>query len=65
MSDDVIAEGVGTDRLRQGPGRYPGTALPGRPGNVANAGHRTTYAAPFYKASRALLCGALLAGGVS
>jgi len=48
MSDDVIVEGVGTDQLRQGPGHYPGTPLPGQPGNVAIAGHRTTYAAPFY-----------------
>lgn len=48
MSDDVIVEGVGTDQLRQGPGHYPGTPLPGEPGNVAIAGHRTTYAAPFY-----------------
>jgi sortase A len=48
MSDDVIVEGVGTDQLRQGPGHYPGTPLPGQPGNSAIAGHRTTYAAPFY-----------------
>jgi len=48
MNDDVIVEGVGTDQLRQGPGHYPDTALPGQPGNVAIAGHRTTYAAPFY-----------------
>jgi sortase A len=48
MTDDVIVQGVGTDQLRQGPGHYPGTPLPGAPGNVAIAGHRTTYAAPFY-----------------
>jgi len=48
MSDDVIVEGVGTDQLRQGPGHYPGTPLPGEPGNTAIAGHRTTYGAPFY-----------------
>jgi len=48
MNDDVIVEGVGDDDLRQGPGHYPGTPLPGQPGNAAIAGHRTTYAAPFY-----------------
>ncbi len=48
MSDDVIIQGVGDDDLRQGPGHYPGTPLPGQPGNSAIAGHRTTYAAPFY-----------------
>ena len=31
-----------------GPGHYPGTPLPGEAGNVAIAGHRTTYAHPFY-----------------
>lgn len=44
----VIVEGVGTDELRMGPGHYPGTPLPGQPGNASIAGHRTTYAHPFY-----------------
>jgi sortase A len=35
--------------LRKGPGHYPGTPLPGQPGNAAIAGHRTTYGAPFYR----------------
>jgi sortase A len=48
MNDDVIVEGVGDSDLRQGPGHYPGTPLPGQAGNAAIAGHRTTYAAPFY-----------------
>lgn len=48
LTNDVIVEGDGTDQLRQGPGHYPGTPLPGQPGNAAIAGHRTTYAAPFY-----------------
>jgi len=39
MNDDVIVEGVGTDQLRQGPGHYPGTALPGQSGNVAIGPH--------------------------
>lgn len=43
----VLVEGTGAGQLRRGPGHYPGTALPGRPGTVAIAGHRTTYGAPF------------------
>ena len=46
--NDAIVEGVGEAELEQGPGHYPGTPLPGEPGNVAIAGHRTTYAHPFY-----------------
>ena len=45
---DAIVEGVGEAQLEQGPGHYPGTPLPGEAGNVAIAGHRTTYAHPFY-----------------
>lgn len=44
----VIVEGVQAAQLRTGPGHYPGTPLPGEAGNVAIAGHRTTYAHPFY-----------------
>lgn len=47
--DKAVVEGVGEDDLRQGPGHYPGTPLPGQPGNAAIAGHRTTYGAPFYR----------------
>lgn len=43
----IIVEGVNKDDLRKGPGHYPGTPLPGQPGNAAIAGHRTTYGAPF------------------
>ena len=43
----VFVEGTGGADLRKGPGHYPTTALPGLPGTVAIAGHRTTYAAPF------------------
>jgi LPXTG-site transpeptidase (sortase) family protein len=46
--DQVIVEGVGASQLATGPGHYPGTALPGEAGNAAIAGHRTTYARPFY-----------------
>jgi len=47
--DQVFVEGTGTGDLRRGPGHYPGTPLPGQPGNAAIAGHRTTYGAPFDK----------------
>lgn len=46
--DKVIVEGTNTTDLRQGPGHYDGTPLPGQVGNAAIAGHRTTYGAPFY-----------------
>ena len=47
--DKVVVEGVQVDDLRQGPGHYTSTPLPGQPGNAAIAGHRTTYGAPFHK----------------
>jgi len=43
-----IVEGTRRNDLRQGPGHYPGTPLPGQPGNAAIAGHRTTYGQPFH-----------------
>jgi len=43
----VVVQGVSTNDLQLGPGHYPGTPLPGQPGNAAIAGHRTTYLAPF------------------
>ena len=42
-----IVEGIRRDDLRQGPGHYPDSPLPGQPGNVAIAGHRSTYGEPF------------------
>jgi sortase A len=44
----AVVEGVGVEDLKQGPGHYPETPLPGQHGNAAIAGHRTTYGAPFY-----------------
>jgi sortase A len=44
----VVVEGVSVDDLKLGPGHYPGTPLPGEPGNVVISGHRTTYLHPFY-----------------
>ncbi len=46
--NQVVVEGVGATQLALGPGHYPGTPLPGQPGNAAIAGHRTTHGAPFY-----------------
>jgi sortase A len=48
MDAAAIVEGTDENQLQQGPGHYPGTALPGQAGNSAIAGHRTTYGAPFY-----------------
>ncbi len=45
--DKIVVQGVGREDLKQGPGHYPDTPLPGSVGNVAIAGHRTTYGAPF------------------
>jgi sortase A len=46
--EKAIVEGVEVPDLQKGPGHYPGTPLPGQPGNAAIAGHRTTYGAPFF-----------------
>lgn len=48
----VVVEGTDPGPLRKGPGHYPDTPLPGMPGTVAVAGHRTTYLAPFNKLDR-------------
>ncbi len=44
----VVVEGTEDAELSMGPGHYPGTPLPGQAGNVAIAGHRTTFGHPFY-----------------
>jgi sortase A len=44
---EYVVEGTDVASLRQGPGHYPETPLPGEPGTTAIAGHRTTYGAPF------------------
>ncbi len=43
----VVIEGTDTASLEKGPGHYRNTPIPGQPGTVAIAGHRTTYLAPF------------------
>jgi sortase A len=45
--DAVFVEGTAGTDLRNGPGHYPGTPLPGERGTVGIAGHRTTYGAWF------------------
>ena len=42
----LVVEGTTPAALRAGAGHYVGTPLPGEPGNVAIAGHRTTYGRP-------------------
>jgi sortase A len=44
-----VVQGVSDDDLREGPGHYPETVMPGEDGNAGIAGHRTTYGAPFYR----------------
>ena len=46
--DVVVVEGTGPDALRAGAGHYKSTPLPCENGNVAIAGHRTTYGRPFH-----------------
>jgi sortase A len=48
-TDYALVEGTDMGSLRQGPGHYSGTALPGAGTTVGIAGHRTTYLAPFRK----------------
>lgn len=50
LGDDwswVVVEGVTTDALRDGPGHYPDTAMPGEVGNFSVAAHRATNGEPF------------------
>ena len=46
--DVVVVEGTSASALRAGAGHYPSTPLPCETGNVAIAGHRTTYGRPFH-----------------
>ncbi len=45
--DVLVVEGTTPSALRAGAGHYVGTPLPGEAGNVAIAGHRTTFGHPF------------------
>ncbi|CAN5282916.1 N/A [soil metagenome] len=44
--DAMVVEGTSPAALRAGAGHYPTSPLPGEAGNVAIAGHRTTYGKP-------------------
>jgi sortase A len=46
--DVVVVEGTTASALRAGAGHYPETPLPCELGNVAIAGHRTTYGRPLH-----------------
>jgi len=49
---EPILQGTASSMLRSGVGHYPGTAMPGMTGNLAVAGHRTTYGHPFGEIQR-------------
>ena len=46
-ADFYMVEGTDLRWLKEGPGHFSGTPLPGQAGNAGIAGHRTTYKAPF------------------
>jgi len=46
-ADFYMVEGTDLRWLKEGPGHFAGTPMPGQAGNAAIAGHRTTYKAPF------------------
>lgn len=48
----LFYDGVTADVLGHGPGHWPGTPLPGDPGNSVLSGHRTTHTHPFLNLDR-------------
>ena len=48
----TVVSGVTLDQLERGPGHYPNSPLPGQRGNVAIAGHRTTFGQPFHNVDK-------------
>jgi sortase A len=44
----TVVSSVLLSQLQRGPGHYPETPMPGKKGNVAIAGHRTTFGQPFH-----------------
>ena len=50
--DVVVVEGTSEQALQAGAGHYSGTPLPCEIGDVAIAGHRTTYGRPFSNVDR-------------
>lgn len=53
--DAYVMAGVSNDALTDGPGRYPGTAAPGGPGNIVIGGRRATYGSPFARIDELLV----------
>ena len=51
-TSQVVVMGTDEGDLKKGPGFYASNPLPGAPGTVAIAGHRTTYGAPFRHVDR-------------
>jgi sortase A len=49
---EIVVNGTDSSTLKQGPGRYLGSAMPGEDELVYIAGHRTTYGAPFSRIDR-------------
>jgi sortase A len=47
-----VFEGTDDETLQKGIGHYEGTATSGQVGNMALAGHRTTYGRPFHEIER-------------
>ena len=45
--DAPLFEGIRLTTLDNGPGHWPGTAMPGQVGNVVVAAHRTSHGGPF------------------
>jgi sortase A len=50
--DMAFVQGANWWTLQRGPGHYRRTPLPGQSGNVAIAGHRTTFLHPFWSLDR-------------
>lgn len=57
--DAVVVPGVDEASLRRGPGHWPGSALPGQPGNCVIAAHRNVYGSWLYRVDE-LLPGSLI-----
>ena len=50
--DETMYEGIRLTTLDRGPGHWPGTAMPGKVGNVVIAGHRVSHSKPFRNVDR-------------
>lgn len=47
-----LMDGVTLRNIDQGPSHWPGSAMPGQPGNMVIAGHRVTHSRPFREIDR-------------